>query len=539
MLTAGVLLALAGCSGGQSGSPAPTTGGTSGPPGTASTPSGTTSPGPTATGPAPVATLTSGALALSASDGSAVPQVQIAVLPLLRTPEGVLLTLDVTPQQPIRAGTLLCAGLSCDDLAAVNLVDTVNLLRYAPLQTGENESGTVATSAFPNRIEAGTTYRMGAWFPLPKGQPASLAVTLGPAGVVPGVPVSEGTPTAGLELAPAVGTSGAEPSATPSAATAGPQVEPIQQLPAAPTGAPIPLVAPVGGGTVVEAKGSVSLPADVLFAFDSAKLTPKATGELAKAAAIVRAKADLSAPVLVIGHTDAKGTDAYNARLSASRAASATTALRRLVKGATFQPSGRGASDPVAPDVKNGKDNPAGRALNRRVELAYRPKPLVQAPRTGEAGAPAAPAADVQPVQTVQADVKASSVGVTPMTAKVYPVRRDGSLALVQVDATIGGTSDAVGADYFALLVGGDGLDAWSLAVPRTGATYGVAHDVTTSTKKVDIASAFDVSTQTTGYRVGRVHRLFAYTALPPAGVTSVDVDLGQLGVVKNVPVQG
>ena len=43
-------------------------------------------------------------------------------------------------------------------------------------------------------------------------------------------------------------------------------------------------------------------------------------------------------------------------------------------------------------------------------------------------------------------------------------------------------------------------------------------------------------------YRVGQTQRLFAYTAAPPESATTVDVDLGVLGVLgvaKDVPVTG
>ena len=51
------------------------------------------------------------------------------------------------------------------------------------------------------------------------------------------------------------------------------------------------------------------------------------------------------------------------------------------------------------------------------------------------------------------------------------------------------------------------------------------------------IAATYDMSTQTAGYRVGQTQRLFAYTAAPPESATTVDVDLGVLGVAKDVPV--
>jgi outer membrane protein OmpA-like peptidoglycan-associated protein len=63
----------------------------------------------------------------------------------------------------------------------------------------------------------------------------------------------------------------------------------------------------------------IDLSADVLFAFDKADLLPKAQQTLSQAAAIIREKA--KGAVRIDGYTDAKGSDAYNQRLSERRAA--------------------------------------------------------------------------------------------------------------------------------------------------------------------------------------------------------------------------
>lgn len=497
-----------------------------------STGSSSSSSPTTPAGPAPVATVTSGALPQPGPQGDLVPQLSVAVLPLVRTSDGVLLTLDVKADNPAVWGTLFCNAVSCNDLSGVGLVDTVNLQRYRPLRAG-SDSGAVLTSVARQVMEPGRTYRVGAWFPLPQGSPQSLSVTLAGVGVVPGVPVTDGEVPAGLEL-PTGGSTA--PATSPSGGST--TVVPIRPASGTPQGGPIRVVAPVAGGKLVETKGTVSLPADVLFAFDSAKLSAKASAELSKAATILKQKADLSKPVLVVGHTDSKGSASYNDKLSRERGASAAASLRRLVPAATFKASGRGANDPVAPNTTKGKDNPAGRALNRRVEVAYVPKPVVQAPAKGTEGAPAAPDVTLQPFSTVQGEAQATAWGTDSFTAKVYPVRRDGALALLQVDMTVDSQRVAAGSDYFARSKASHGLDAWSLQVPKEKAVYGVVHDFTEATTGSEIAATYDVSTQTTGYRPGRTHHLFAYLALPPDGTTTVDVDLGQLGVLKDVPVQ-
>jgi len=79
-------------------------------------------------------------------------------------------------------------------------------------------------------------------------------------------------------------------------------------------------------------------------------------------------------PWLVISiesHTDSKGSAEYNMKLSERRAASCKTyLLRRGISKTRVKVKYYGEEDPVAPNThKNGKDNPEGRALNRRTEF--------------------------------------------------------------------------------------------------------------------------------------------------------------------------
>ena len=106
----------------------------------------------------------------------------------------------------------------------------------------------------------------------------------------------------------------------------------------------------------------VNLP-DVLFEFDSARLTGdafRATGEIAD---VIRDYPQRN--IAVEGHTDSVGTISYNQRLSESRARSVADELvaqgvsrRRIIV------EGFGESDPIA---SNRTDS--GRRRNRRVEV--------------------------------------------------------------------------------------------------------------------------------------------------------------------------
>ncbi|MBV9184070.1 MAG: OmpA family protein [Acidobacteria bacterium] len=117
----------------------------------------------------------------------------------------------------------------------------------------------------------------------------------------------------------------------------------------------------------------VDMAADVLFDFDKADLLPKAGETLQKAADFIRDRAKGGA-VRIEGHTDAKGNDTYNQKLSERRAASVKNwFLAHGLNNMKFSTEGFGAKKPVAPNTKpDGSDDPEGRQKNRRVELVIR-----------------------------------------------------------------------------------------------------------------------------------------------------------------------
>ncbi len=112
----------------------------------------------------------------------------------------------------------------------------------------------------------------------------------------------------------------------------------------------------------------VELATDVLFAFDSAELTPDASEALARTAQMI--KAGGPGEIVIVGHTDALGDTAYNQRLSLQRASAVAEWMSSTggVDLSRLRPEGRGETEPVAPNAgPAGQDNPAGRAKNRRV----------------------------------------------------------------------------------------------------------------------------------------------------------------------------
>ena len=108
----------------------------------------------------------------------------------------------------------------------------------------------------------------------------------------------------------------------------------------------------------------------VNFDFDKSDLTKADVAELKKAIDFVRKYP--AAKVELEGHTDSKGTEEYNQKLSERRVEAVKQYLIKegAADKARISAKGYGESKPIAPNTtKEGKDNPEGRAENRRVEI--------------------------------------------------------------------------------------------------------------------------------------------------------------------------
>ncbi|KQS99606.1 OmpA family protein [Cellulomonas sp. Leaf395] len=237
------------------------------------------------------------------------------------------------------------------------LVDTAGLNSYAPLASEEDTFTTYATDL----DSASGELRVGwAVFPELPEDVTEVQVQM-PYGTSAGaVPVQDGAlEPVGKEKAPYVG-------------------EGWPQLPAAadlasadPAAFTFPLLRRSGDveGTAkveesVEAV-AVTLDANVLFASGSAELTPEASSALATVAADIAARG--TGEVVVTGHTDADGSDAFNQTLSEQRAAAVLAALQPAAgSSVTFVSVGRGEAEPVG---DNSTDE--GKQANRRVTVVY------------------------------------------------------------------------------------------------------------------------------------------------------------------------
>lgn len=114
----------------------------------------------------------------------------------------------------------------------------------------------------------------------------------------------------------------------------------------------------------------VSLSGDVLFDFDRWVIKKDAEEVLEK---LTKGIKDLGwRHVIIEGHTDSKGSESYNLKLSKKRAFAVKNwfVTKGKLTGVEYEVIGYGESRPVAPNTKpDGSDNPEGRAKNRRVEI--------------------------------------------------------------------------------------------------------------------------------------------------------------------------
>ncbi len=106
----------------------------------------------------------------------------------------------------------------------------------------------------------------------------------------------------------------------------------------------------------------------IFYEYNSAKLTSESEATLDTLFTLLTENPDIL--IELSAHTDSIGSDSYNLELSQARAQSCAEYL--VAKGldvARITPKGYGRNQPVAPNTLDKKDNPEGRALNRRTEF--------------------------------------------------------------------------------------------------------------------------------------------------------------------------
>lgn len=119
-----------------------------------------------------------------------------------------------------------------------------------------------------------------------------------------------------------------------------------------------------GGGAGKAAAAIASI--RILFAYDSAVLTPEATRNLDELGKALTSKALSPCCFRIEGHTDSEGTEDYNRSLSARRAHSVIDYLARHfeIDRDRLLAVGLGESKPIT-----GNNTDEGRSRNRRVQV--------------------------------------------------------------------------------------------------------------------------------------------------------------------------
>ncbi len=135
-------------------------------------------------------------------------------------------------------------------------------------------------------------------------------------------------------------------------------------------------------GAEVERVGEgikITFDSGLLFGFDSSNLTEASKKNIEDLAKTLNEYDDTE--ILIEGHTDNKGAEEYNQKLSEERAASVVNQLTaRNVANKRFTIVGHGESMPVASN-----ETEEGRKQNRRVEVAiYASKKLKKAAEKGD-----------------------------------------------------------------------------------------------------------------------------------------------------------
>ncbi|WP_017596680.1 OmpA family protein [Nocardiopsis potens] len=289
---------------------------------------------------------------------------------------------------------------------------------------------------------------------------------------------------------------------------------------------------------------TISLHSDVMFEFDEYELTAEAEEVVRRAAASLAANVDPDDPeITVIGHTDGKGTDAYNQTLSEKRAETVRDLLREEIGGDySYVVEGRGSKEPVARE--GGPDDEQARARNRRVEFSYTVTRSSEADTEDETDGEGLGVADRNvswpaPFEADNGSV-AASAEKDGVKLDVYPLRRDGAYVIGTVDIT-NTTDEALTPDMGgldALPAGGPEqfskgtLGGFQLLEPEKGLVRYVAQMNFGDGKRSGFAE------EVHRLQPGNTYELVAVFPAPSADVEEMTLRAGPFGELEGIPVQ-
>jgi len=129
--------------------------------------------------------------------------------------------------------------------------------------------------------------------------------------------------------------------------------------PVVPTPAPAAVVAPA---VVVAASERITLNADALFQFDRSSTTdilPQGKAALDSLVNTLKARAVSLQRIVLTGHTDRLGSEAYNQRLAQARVETVRGYLQTAGVSTPMEITAKGESEPVTTDCKGNQATPA------------------------------------------------------------------------------------------------------------------------------------------------------------------------------------
>ncbi|XVQ85625.1 OmpA family protein [Microbispora siamensis] len=471
-----------------------------------------------------------------------------------RFPDRSVLRLTVTSLEDEARHTGNAFGTAAGDFGSyrIPLIDPVGGKVYHPLT---DRVGTLGSK--PGYYQPGVRYETVVYYPaIPADVRTVTAITAGTAGEFTGVPVVDGTgsgsplsPTAAPGSTPAPGATVSWPVRKP----AGPITSSVQDLYGITEGTEKTTTASGGDETV-------GLRTDVLFAFDSDRLTARARAVLDDVAKETREKADpAKPPILIEGHTDGKGTHAYNMDLSLRRAEAVREELQARLGGAyRYRATGKGETKPVARE--GGADDEEARAKNRRVEISYRIRQRTGGtmdseadPEAGSGAAsgaaetradePTAPGGRPAPFHADDGETVASRTYTRQPSGQrlridVKPFYRDGAYLVAVFDIVNLGPGDlGAGTGYGGEIayIGG-WYTGFSVVDPASRTVYRAVRMGPDDPRGPD--DYVDPGWATFNVKPDAGNRGFFYVPAPPPDVTSVTFDAGPFGRIDHVPVR-
>jgi outer membrane protein OmpA-like peptidoglycan-associated protein len=430
----------------------------------------------------------------------------------------------------------------------ISLVDPAQSKEYWAVTDSQNRPD---VSELPQgSIDDNYTHLAWVTFPAPPAGTQTMDVELPNGGPqVPNVPVTDGPAPDPQQLGQNVVGTQPAPFAFPAGSTSTAGLTLLVENLVSTVGNP------AGSDAESPTRATLTLNTDVLFRFDKSSLTPRARAIISSVAAKIKSRA--TGQVSITGYTDSIGTDQVNIPLSQARAHSVAAVLAPLTQGGpvTYQTAGLGSNDPVAPNTKpDGSDNPAGRALNRRVTISFAVKELARPSSPPDVQQPTAP----PPAATARtvAYHAISGSDTDNYNIAVYSLVRDANMLVLHLGV---GCRSVVAQDTSTCSSGFDftgsqtvppvtlsqnempllghynianTTSAFYLVDPTTGTQYIPLHD----TNGTPLSAGIAPSMPTGGY----TYPLWIYFPAPPTSTTSMTVVIPGGGAqVAGVPITG